>query len=67
MVQLTNGQKYRLPNGQIVTARYVENGFLLEFRRKYRVPLEVGPSGELILRGNETAWRVEHLVPEVED
>ncbi|HOV85333.1 MAG TPA: hypothetical protein PLM79_03165 [Syntrophobacteraceae bacterium] len=65
--QLTDGQKYLLPNGEVVIARHLADGILLEFKRKYRVPLEVGETGALILRGNETAWRVEQLTPVKDD
>ncbi len=61
MFRLIDGQKYLLPNGEIVTAKRIEQSFLLEFRRKYRAPLAVGKSGQLILRGEETGWTVDAL------
>ncbi len=63
MFKLDDGQKYLLPNGEVVTARLVDQAFLLEFRRKYRAPLAVGKDGRLILRGEETGWTVDALSP----
>jgi hypothetical protein len=64
MVQLVNGQKYRLPNGEAVTARQIQDGFLLEYARKSRTPIEVGEDGRLILKGSEMGLTVQNLVPE---
>ncbi len=59
---LIDGQIYFLPNGEKVTARLIEDKFILEFKRPYRAPLEVGPDGTLFLRGESTGMTVTSLV-----
>ena len=68
-MQLIDGQRYCLPNGEKVTARLIEGRFILEYKRQYRAPLSVGESGDLILRGEATRFTVNSLVidEEVED
>lgn len=66
MVELVDGQKYVLPNGEVVTAKLYDGSFILEFRRKYRYPLAVGKGGRLFLRGEGTNWTVENLSLHVE-
>ena len=61
-MQIVDGRKYCLPNGEKVTARLVEGRFLLEFKRTYRSPLSVGPGGDLFLRGESAGLTVESLV-----
>ncbi len=59
---LADGQRYRLPNGEKVTARLIEGRFILEFKRKYRSPLSVDESGALFLRGETIGFNVDSLV-----
>ncbi len=61
-MQLIEGQRYCLPNGEKVTARLIEGRFILEFKRAYRAPLSVGETGALFLRGEATAFTVDSLV-----
>ncbi len=58
---LVDGQIYLLPNGEKVTARLIEGKFILEFKRPYRAPLEVGIDGTLFLRGESTGMKVTSL------
>jgi hypothetical protein len=67
MVELVEGQKYRLPNGEVVTAKLYDGNFILEFRRKYRYPLAVGKDGRLFLRGEGTSWTLDNLSPDEEE
>ncbi len=60
-MQLVDGQIYFLPNGEKVTARLIEGKFILEFKRPYRAPLEVGADGILFLRGESTRLTVTSL------
>ena len=61
-MQLIEGQKYLLPNGEKVTAKLVEGRFILEFKRQYRAPLSVGDDGTLFLRGEASGFDVDSLV-----
>ncbi len=61
-MELVDGQKYCLPNGEKLTAKLIDGRFLLEFKRKYRAPLSVESSGELFLRGQATGFTVNSLV-----
>ncbi len=61
-MELVDGQKYCLPNGEKVTAKLIEGRFILEFKRQYRAPLSVGTDGTLYLRGEASAFNVESLV-----
>jgi hypothetical protein len=61
-MQLVEGQRYFLPNGEKVTARLIDGKFILEYKRSYRAPLSVGESGDLFLRGESTGFTVESLV-----
>jgi hypothetical protein len=60
-MSLVEGQMYRLPNGEKVTARLIEQRFILEFKRQYRAPLSVGADGTLYLRGESTGVTVNSL------
>jgi hypothetical protein len=60
-LNLVEGQIYRLPNGEKVTARVVEDMFILEFKREYRTPLSVAVDGSLLLRGESTGLTVDSL------
>ena len=60
-MDLVDGRTYLLPTGEKVTARVVEKRFILEFKRKYRTPLSVGPDGALYLRGESTGLTVDSL------
>lgn len=66
MAQLIDGRKYRLPNGQTVTARSTSDGFLLEFRRKSAAPIVVDPMGILIHKGEALRLMTDHLVEEAD-
>jgi len=61
-MQLTEGLRYCLPNGERVTARVIDGKFILEYKRSYRAPLSIGQSGELLLRGQSTGFTVDSLV-----
>ncbi|MEM5789071.1 MAG: hypothetical protein AAGU11_17290 [Syntrophobacteraceae bacterium] len=63
-MQLIDGQRYCLPNGEKVTARLIEGKFILEFKRHYRAPLSVGTDGYLFLRGESIGYTLESLVVE---
>ncbi len=58
---LVDGQMYCLPNGEKVTARLIEQKFILEFKRPYRTPLSVGADGALFLRGEPTGLTLNSL------
>jgi hypothetical protein len=60
-MSLVDGQMYCLPNGEKVTARLIEQRFILEFKRPYRAPLSVGADGALFLRGESTGLTVNSL------
>jgi hypothetical protein len=60
-MSLVDGQMYCLPNGEKVTARLIEERFILEFKRQYRAPLSVGAEGTLLLRGEATGLTVNSL------
>lgn len=60
-MQLLDGQTYRLPNGEKVTAKLIDGRFILEFKRNYRVPLSVEKTGALFLRGQSTGFTLESL------
>jgi len=60
-MSLVDGQMYCLPNGEKVTARLIEESFILEFKRQYRAPLSVGAEGTLLLRGESTGLTVNSL------
>jgi len=60
-VKLVDGRIYCLPNGEKVTARLLEELFILEFKRQYRTPLSVAPDGTLLLRGESTGLTVDSL------
>ncbi|MGD0400397.1 MAG: hypothetical protein ABSC04_15935 [Syntrophobacteraceae bacterium] len=60
-MSLVDGQMYCLPNGEKVTARLIEQRFILEFKRQYRAPLSVGADGTLFLRGESTGLTVNSL------
>ena len=60
-MSLVDGQIYCLPNGEKVTARLIEQRFILEFKRQYRAPLSVGADGALFLRGELTGLTVNSL------
>lgn len=64
MAQLTDGQKYRLPTGQLVVARQTPEGYFLEFRRKYASPIIVDPFGILTLNGEALRLTVDCLTPD---
>jgi hypothetical protein len=64
MAQLTDGQRYRLPTGQLVVARQTPEGFFLEFRRKYASPIIVDPLGILTLNGEAMRLTVDCLIPD---
>ncbi|MGA2400931.1 MAG: hypothetical protein ABSG91_04385 [Syntrophobacteraceae bacterium] len=61
-MSLVDGQMYCLPNGEKVTARLIEENFILEFKRQYRAPLSVCDDGTLFLRGESTGLTVNSLV-----
>ncbi len=65
-MELVDGQRYCLPNGEKVTAKLIDGKFLLEFKRKYRSPLSVEASGELFLRGQATGFTIGSLVKDEE-
>jgi hypothetical protein len=60
-MSLIDGQTYCLPNGEKVTARLIEERFILEFKRQYRAPLSVGSDGTLFLRGESTGLTLDSL------
>jgi hypothetical protein len=60
-MSLVDGQMYCLPNGEKVTARLIEQRFVLEFKRQYRAPFSVGADGTLFLRGESTGLTVASL------
>ncbi len=64
MAQLKDGQRYRLPTGQLVVARDTPEGFFLEFRRKYASPIIVDPVGVLTLNGEAMRLTVDCLIPD---
>lgn len=64
MAQLKDGQRYRLPTGQLVVARDTSEGFFLEFRRKYASPIIVDPVGVLTLNGEAMRLTVDCLIPD---
>ena len=64
MAQLTDGQRYQLPTGQLVVARQTPEGFFLEFRRKYASPIIVDPLGILTLNGEAMRLTVDCLIPD---
>ncbi len=66
-MQLIDGQTYRLPNGEKVTAKLIEGKFLLEYKRQYRAPLSIGEDGILFLRGEATSFTVKSLAPDDSD
>jgi hypothetical protein len=61
-MQLVDGQRYCLPNGEKVRARIIEGKFILEFKRSYRPPLSIGEAGDLFLRGESTGFTIDSLV-----
>ena len=61
MMKLIEGQKYRLPNGEKVTAALVEGRFILEYKRQYRPALSIAAEGRLYLRGEQTGLSVDSL------
>jgi hypothetical protein len=61
-MQLVEGQKYLLPNGERVVAKLIEGRFILEFKRPYRAPLSIGDDGTLFLRGESSGFTVASLV-----
>jgi hypothetical protein len=61
-MQIIEGRKYCLPNGEKVTARLIDGQFILEYKRSYRAPLSIGESGGLLLRGESTGLTVDSLV-----
>ena len=61
-MQIVDGQKYCLPNGEKVTAKQIDGKFILEFKRQYRAPLSVGDDGTLFLRGESTSFTLSSLV-----
>lgn len=67
MAQLIDGRKYRLPNGQTVTARQTDEGFLLEFRRKSATPIFVDSMGLLVQKGEAMRLTVDYLFEETEE
>lgn len=67
MAQLIEGRKYRLPNGQTVTAKQTGEGFLLEFRRKSAAPIFVDSMGLLIQKGEAMRLTVDYLVEELDE
>jgi hypothetical protein len=60
-MSLVDGQMYCLPNGEKVTARLIDQRFILEFKRQFRAPLSVGADGTLFLRGEATGLTVNSL------
>jgi len=66
-MQLIEGQRYCLPNGEKVTARLIDGRFVLEFKRQYRAPLSVGKDGDLFLRGESAGFSLESLVVDESD
>ena len=60
-MSLVDGQMYCLPNGEKVTARLIDQRFILEFKRQYRAPISVGADGTLFLRGEATGLTVNSL------
>lgn len=60
-MQLDEGQKYCLPNGEKVIAKLIEGRFVLEFKRPYRPPLSVAADGTLSLRGESTGFTLDSL------
>lgn len=67
MAQLIDGRKYRLPNGQTVTAKQTNEGFLLEFRRKSATPIFVDSMGLLIQKGEAMRLTVDYLAEEPDE
>ena len=67
MAQLIDGRKYRLPNGQTVTAKQTSEGFLLEFRRKSATPIYVDSMGLLIQKGEAMRLTVDYLAEEPDE
>jgi hypothetical protein len=65
MAQIIDGRKYRLPNGQTVTAKQTGEGFLLEFRRKSATPIFVDSMGLLVQKGEAMRLTVDYLVEEI--
>ncbi len=61
-MELVEGQKYLLPNGEKVIAKLIEGRFILEFKRPYRAPLSIGNDGTLFLRGESSGFTLESLV-----
>ncbi|MFZ2446585.1 MAG: hypothetical protein WAW37_09515 [Syntrophobacteraceae bacterium] len=66
-MQLVDGQRYCLPNGEKVTAKLIEGRFVLEFKRQYRAPLSVGKDGDLFLRGESAGFTLDALVPDTDE
>lgn len=66
-MELVDGQKYCLPNGEKVTAKLIDGRFILEFKRQYRAPLSVGNDGALYLRGEASGFTLGSLVPDESD
>lgn len=60
-MDLIDGRRYVLPNGEKVTAKQIEGKFILEFKRQYRAPLSVGTNGDLYLRGESTGLNLDSL------
>ena len=67
MAQLKDGRRYRLPNGQTVTAKQTSEGFLLEFRRRSATPIFVDSMGLLIQKGEAMRLTVDYLAEEPEE
>lgn len=63
-MDLIDGRRYVLPNGDRVTAKQIDGKFILEFKRQYRAPLSVGTDGELFLRGESTGLNLSSLEPD---
>ncbi|MEN6440992.1 MAG: hypothetical protein ABFD97_20690 [Syntrophobacter sp.] len=66
-MQLIDGQRYCLPNGEKVTARLIDGRFVLEFKRQYRTPLAVGEDGTLFLRGESSGFSLGSLALDESD
>jgi hypothetical protein len=67
MMELIEGQRYRLPNGQTVIAKRTSEGFLLEFRRKSATPIFVDSMGLLVQKGEAMRLTVDHLIQDIGD
>ena len=67
MTKLVEGERYRLPNGEKVTAKIVEGRFILEYKRQYRAPLSIDAGGGLYLRGEQTGLTVDSLVRDTDE